>query len=146
LWVDEDVVLAFHRLVVVDPAASRQPLLWGPLGEPDRYAIALNGEVYNHAQLRTALGHRHGARFATGGDAEAVAAALHFGGADAVAGLRGMFAFTAWDRRERRLVVARDRFGIKPLYHLAGPRGHAFASGAAPLRALAGALGLPTAG
>src|SRR3954470_11369732 len=64
LWADEDAVLAFHRLVVVDPGASRQPLLWGPPGEPDRYAIALNGEVYNHAHLRTELRHRHGACFA----------------------------------------------------------------------------------
>jgi asparagine synthase (glutamine-hydrolysing) len=103
--------------------------------------IALNGEVYNHARLRTELTHRHGARFATTGDAEAVLAALHYGGIDAVARLRGMFAFTVWDRRARRLVVARDRFGIKPLYHLAGRRGHAFASGKAALLALGGVLG-----
>src|SRR3954447_21107276 len=145
LWADGDVVLAFHRLVVVDPESSSQPLLWGPPDDPERYVIALNGEVYNHSHLRTDLRHRCGARFATTGDAEAVLAALHYGGPDAVSKLRGMFAFTAWDRRERRLFAARDRFGIKPLYHLAGPRGHAFASGKAALLALAPVLGRPDA-
>jgi len=138
-WSDPDVVFGFNRLAIVDVAGSHQPLLWGPSGEPDRYVVVFNGEIYNHPELRVELG-ACGAGFATDGDTEVIAAAYHHWGADAVRRLRGMFAFLIWDTRERVLFAARDPFGIKPLYYLTGPGGTAFASERKSLRALAPAV------
>ena len=75
-----------------------------------------NGEIYNYLELRAELAAEHGAQFATEGDGEAIVAAYHYWGPDAVARLRGMFAFLIWDTQERVLFGARDPFGIKPLF------------------------------
>ena len=130
IWHDDDVVLGFNRLSVIDVEGSHQPLHWDPDADDrtPRYTIVFNGEIYNYPELRAELAQRHGARFRTAGDTEVVVAAVHHWGRAAVGRLRGMFAFLVWDRRERVLFGARDPFGVKPLYVAVGPAGVAFAS------------------
>ena len=127
-WADGQVVLGFNRLSIIDIAHSHQPLRWGPPGEPDRYVLVFNGEIYNYLELRAELAERHGAIFATDGDAEAIVAAYHYWGTAALSRLRGMFAFALWDTARRELFCARDPFGIKPLFMATGPGGTAVGS------------------
>jgi asparagine synthase (glutamine-hydrolysing) len=105
------VGLAFRRLSIVDLAGGHQPLS----NEDGTVWIVYNGEVYNHAELRSDLEAR-GHRFRTRSDTEAIVHAYEEWGEACVERLRGMFAFALWDRNRRRLFVARDRLGIKPLY------------------------------
>ncbi|WP_374668219.1 asparagine synthase (glutamine-hydrolyzing) [Ramlibacter sp.] len=142
LWHDDQAVLAFQRLAVIDIAGSHQPLHWGPPESPDRYVMAFNGEVYNYRELRAELATSHGATFRTQGDAEVVAAACHFWGEDAWPRLRGMFALALWDTEARTLLCARDPFGIKPLFMATGPGGTVVGSEEKSLTALAPLLGL----
>jgi asparagine synthase (glutamine-hydrolysing) len=129
-WADPAgaVVFGFNRLSIIDIAHSHQPLRWGPPETPDRYELVFNGEIYNYLELRAELAERHGAVFATDGDGEAIVAAYHHWGADALTRLRGMFAFALWDTVTRELFCARDPFGIKPLFMATGPGGTAVAS------------------
>ncbi|GAA3228235.1 asparagine synthase (glutamine-hydrolyzing) [Pseudonocardia petroleophila] len=136
------VVSGFQRLAVVDLDHSHQPMRWGPPGDPGRYTVVFNGEIYNHPELRAELVARHGAEFATRGDTEVLVAAHHYWGPEAVTRLRGMFAFLIWDAREQMLTGARDPFGIKPLYCATGPAGTAFASEKKCLLELGPVLGL----
>ena len=100
---------------------------------PDgRYHIVFNGEIYNYRELRSALESR-GERFTTGSDTEVLLRLLVCDGVQSLARLRGMFAFGWWDADARALVVARDRFGMKPLYVAAGSGSIAFASEARAL-------------
>src|SRR5471032_1243632 len=92
-----------------------------------RHQIVFNGEVYNYRELRESLEAR-GEQFRTASDTEVLLRLLASDGATALARVRGMFAFAWWDAAERALVVARDRFGIKPLYVAANDRSFAFAS------------------
>ena len=105
------VTLAHTRLAIIDVAGGDQPL------ESEDGAITLiaNAEIYNHVALRTKLEGR-GHRYATGSDCEAIVHAYEESGPDCVRELNGMFAFVLWDDRRRRLVAARDEFGVKPLY------------------------------
>nr|WP_211176628.1 asparagine synthase (glutamine-hydrolyzing) [Pseudonocardia acidicola] len=137
-WNDADVVFGFNRLSIIDVEHSHQPLQYAD----GRYTIAFNGEIYNYLELRAELTARHGATFATDGDTEAIVAAYHYWGPQAVRRLRGMFAFLIWDRQERVLFGARDPFGIKPLFMATGPAGVAFASEKKSLLSMAGALGM----
>ena len=137
-------VLGFNRLSIIDIAHSHQPLRWGPPDEPDRYVLVFNGEIYNYLELRTELARRHGASFATDGDGEAIVAAYHHWGTEALSRLRGMFAFALWDTARQELFCARDPFGIKPLYLATGPGGTAVGSEKKCLMDLAGPLGLDT--
>ena len=123
-----DVVLGFNRLSIIDIAHSHQPLRWGPAESPDRYVLVFNGEIYNYLELREELTAEHGAVFHTDGDGEAIIAAYHHWGTDALSRLRGMFAFALWDTVERELFCARDPFGIKPLFMATGPGGTAVGS------------------
>jgi asparagine synthase (glutamine-hydrolysing) len=143
-WVDNQVVLGFNRLSIIDIAHSHQPLRWGPPEEPDRYVLVFNGEIYNYLELRAELTERHGARFATDGDGEAILAAYHFWGTGALTRLRGMFAFALWDTVRGELFCARDPFGIKPLFLATGPGGTAVGSEKKCLLDLADILGLDT--
>ncbi|PRC53773.1 asparagine synthetase B, partial [Mycobacterium sp. ITM-2017-0098] len=83
----------FNRLSIIDIAHSHQPLRWGPPETPDRYVLVFNGEIYNYLELREALRSEFGAVFHTDGDGEAILAAYHHWGTDALNRLRGMFAF-----------------------------------------------------
>ena len=127
-WYDDDLVLGFNRLSIIDLELSHQPLRWGPPEAPERYAMNFNGEIYNYLELRAQLGAEFGTVFRTEGDGEALVAAYHHWGIDAVRRLRGMFAFAIWDTHTRELVLARDPFGIKPLYLATTPAGTAFSS------------------
>jgi len=147
------VVFGFNRLSIIDIEHSHQPLRWGPpdaLG-PDahrasahrgRYMLVFNGEIYNYLELRAELAAEHGAVFATDGDGEAIIAAYHYWGADALNRLRGMFAFALWDTERHELFCARDPFGIKPLFMATGPGGTAVASEKKCLLDLADTLGI----
>jgi asparagine synthase (glutamine-hydrolysing) len=133
---DGPVALAARRLAIIDLAHGDQPLAT----EDGAVTIVQNGEIYNHDALRAGLEAR-GHRFATRCDTEAIGHLYEEHGLEAFARLRGMFAVALWDRRARRLVLARDRFGIKPLFHARLRDGSlAFAS---ELRALALAPGFP---
>ncbi|WP_153506185.1 asparagine synthase (glutamine-hydrolyzing) [Cumulibacter manganitolerans] len=113
VWSDENVVLAFARLSIIDIEGSAQPLSY----DGGRYRIIFNGEIYNYLELRSQLAEEFGATFATDGDTEAIVAAYKYWGDGCVSRLRGMFAFAIWDTEQRRLFGARDYFGIKPLYY-----------------------------
>jgi len=106
------VGLVHRRLSIIDlsPAAD-QPLP----NEDGTVQVLLNGEVYNFQDLRAALAPRHS--FRSHGDTEVIAHLYEERGEDAVAALDGMFALAVWDARARRLVLARDHFGKKPLYY-----------------------------
>ncbi|QNJ91292.1 asparagine synthase (glutamine-hydrolyzing) [Mycolicibacterium fluoranthenivorans] len=141
-WADDDVVLGFNRLSIIDIAHSHQPLRWGPPESPQRYALVFNGEIYNYLELREALRSEHGAVFHTDGDGEAIVAGYHHWGTDVLARLRGMFAFALWDTQTRELICARDPFGIKPLYMATGPGGTVLGSEKKCLVELAPTAGL----
>jgi asparagine synthase (glutamine-hydrolysing) len=117
------VGLASRRLAVIDPAGGDQPL-WN---EDRSVACVYNGEIYNFASLRAELEGK-GHRFGTRTDGEVLCHLYEEQGEGMVHRLRGMFAFAIWDERSRRLLLARDRFGIKPLYYAPLPGGVAFAS------------------
>jgi asparagine synthase (glutamine-hydrolysing) len=102
--------LGMRRLSIFDPANGHQPM-----HTPDgRWHLVFNGAIYNFRQLREQLASTHD--FKTECDTEVLLAAIARWGLDALPRLRGMFAFAAWDSRERTLLLARDTFGIKPLY------------------------------
>jgi len=105
------VALAHTRLAIIDVAGGDQPLD----SEDGRVTAIVNGEIYNHAELREGLEQR-GHRWATNSDSEVVVHAYEEHGVDCVRHLNGIFAFVIWDQREQRLVAARDAFGVKPLY------------------------------
>jgi asparagine synthase (glutamine-hydrolysing) len=112
-YVTEGVSLGHRRLSIVDLSESgRQPLS----NEDGSVWVTFNGEIYNHAQLRTRL-EAKGHVFRSRSDTEAIVHAYEEYGLDFVKHLTGMFAFGLWDARSRRLVLARDRLGIKPLYY-----------------------------
>ena len=110
-FAEPGVGFAFRRLSIVDVAAGHQPLA----NEDATVWIAFNGEVYNHAELRAELV-RAGHRYRTHSDTETLVHAYEEWGPAFVRRLHGMFAFAIWDRPRRRLFVARDHVGIKPLY------------------------------
>ncbi|MCC7361314.1 MAG: asparagine synthase (glutamine-hydrolyzing) [Anaerolineales bacterium] len=123
------IYLGARRLAIIDVAHGQQPLAT----EGEAVWTIQNGEIYNYRELRAeleALGHV----FKTHGDTEVIAHAYEQWGAGCAAHLRGITAFAVWDTRRRRLLLGRDRFGVKPLYytHLPGG-GLAFASEIQPL-------------
>src|SRR3954470_6020831 len=128
------VALAARRLAIIDLAHGDQPIAT----EDGAVTVVQNGEIYKHEALRADL-QAGGHRFRTRCDTEAIGHLYEEHGLDAFARLRGMFAVALWDRR--RLVLARDRFGLKPLFH-ARLGGGAFAF-ASELQALARAPGFP---
>jgi asparagine synthase (glutamine-hydrolysing) len=127
-WLGGPVGLAARRLSIIDLDTGDQPLA----NEDGTVIVVQNGELYNYRELRREL-EAAGHRFRSRGDTEVLAHAYEEWG-DAFPGrLRGMFAAAIWDARRGRLVLARDRFGIKPLYYRAEAGGLEFAS---ELRAL----------
>ncbi len=111
LYVDDHAGLGHRRLSIVDLAGGHQPLA----NEDDTVWIVFNGEIYNHADLRPEL-EAAGHRYKTRSDTETIVHAYEEWGDRCVERLRGMFAFAIWDAPQRRLLLARDRMGIKPLY------------------------------
>jgi asparagine synthase (glutamine-hydrolysing) len=121
--VDGPVGLAARRLAIIDLETGDQPIA----NEDGSLHVVQNGEIYNYAELRDRL-ERAGHRFATHGDTEVLVHAYEEWGLAFADRLRGMFAVALWDAPRRRLVLARDRFGIKPLYYRADGDELAFAS------------------
>src|SRR3954466_9173054 len=115
--------LAARRLSIIDLAGGHQPID----NEDGRIAVVQNGEIYNHAQLRAEL-ERAGHNFRTRCDTEVLVHLYEEHGPAFAERLRGMFAVAIWDGRDDRLVLARDRFGIKPLHWARLPGGLAFGS------------------
>jgi asparagine synthase (glutamine-hydrolysing) len=123
LWIDGPVGLAHRRLAIVDVAGGQQPMS----GEDDRVWITYNGEIYNHAALRPGL-EAKGHRYQTRSDTETILHLYEEESDSCVESLQGMFAFALWDRSRQRLLLARDRLGIKPLYYRVTDRELLFAS------------------
>jgi asparagine synthase (glutamine-hydrolysing) len=105
--------LAHRRLAIIDLTATGAQPMQGPNGT----VVAHNGEIYNYRELRTALADRW--PFRTASDTECILACYDIHGEEFLTRLRGMFAFVLFDERRQRLIAARDRFGIKPLYYAA---------------------------
>jgi asparagine synthase (glutamine-hydrolysing) len=112
-WISADGVvgLTHRRLAIIDLSAAAAQPMHGPNGT----VIVYNGEIYNYRELRSALADRW--RFRTESDTECILASYEVYGDEFLSQLRGMFGFALWDERKRRLIAARDRFGIKPFYY-----------------------------
>ncbi len=121
-WSDGPVGLAHRRLAIIDLATGGQPMA----NEDETLWIVCNGEIYNYRELRRDLARHH--TFRSQSDTEVVLHLYEELGERCLERLNGMFALAIWDVRQRRLFLARDRFGVKPLYWTNGPRGFAFAS------------------
>lgn len=114
---DGRLQMGFRRLAILDlSAAGHQPMVSGDSGS----VIIFNGEIYNHGELRHEL-EQQGVRFRSRSDTEVLLEALSHWGIEAISKLNGMFAFAWYDLKQRRLVLARDHAGIKPLYYGLAP-------------------------
>ncbi len=128
VYLDEGVGLGVRRLSIIDLAGGHQPIA----NEDGTVWVALNGEIYNHRDPRGRL-ENQGHRFRTRTDTEVLVHLYEEYGEVGVHLLRGMFAYALWDSRRRRLVLVRDRIGIKPLYYARAGNDLVFASEAKAL-------------
>lgn len=112
VYMGDGVALGMRRLSIIDLDHGQQPIC----NEDGSVWIVFNGEIYNYRELRRDL-QRKGHRFRTASDTETIVHLYEDLGPHCVDALRGMFAFAIWDARQRRLLLARDRIGIKPLYY-----------------------------
>lgn len=124
-YMERECCLLHSRLAIIDPARGAQPmaLRWGN----DEYVISYNGELYNTEELRNellALGHE----FLTHSDTEVVLHGYAQWKADCVDKFNGIFAFAVWEKRNKRLFLARDRMGVKPLFYMQHAGGLLFSS------------------
>jgi len=119
----QGIGLAHRRLSIIDLATGGQPLS----NEDKTLWIVFNGEIYNHLDLRSKLIER-GHRYQTRSDTETIIHAYEEWGEDCLRHFRGMFAFALWDARSATIFLARDRFGVKPLYYVAAGSRFLFAS------------------
>ncbi|SEK55528.1 asparagine synthase B [Rhodococcus maanshanensis] len=108
VFVGDGAILVHERLAIVDPASGSQPLR----SRDGHLALAVNGEIYNHRELRAASGYD----FTTGSDCEVISALYRDGDADFVNRLNGIFAFALFDAEQQRFLIARDPIGVIPLY------------------------------
>lgn len=111
-FISPDIALGHRRLAIIDLAAGQQPML----DDTGRFVLVFNGEIYNFPALRIEL-QQLGHQFKTHCDTEVILRGHMQWGDDCISRLQGMFAYALWDSQERRLVLARDRLGIKPLFY-----------------------------
>jgi asparagine synthase (glutamine-hydrolysing) len=123
LWTEGSVGLGFRRLAIIDVQGGAQPMP----NEDGSVWVVFNGEIYNHAKLRPWLEAR-GHQYRTRADTETIVHLYEEEGERCVEKLQGMFAFAIWDRPRQRLLLARDRLGIKPLYYALTDRELVFGS------------------
>ena len=122
-FVEDNAGLGHLRLSIIDLSGGKQPIF----NEDGSVVVVFNGEIYNFAGLTSGLVSR-GHKFATRSDTETIVHAYEEYGIECMKDFRGMFAFAIWDRREKRLLLVRDRLGIKPVYYYASKHFFAFAS------------------
>src|SRR4051812_49430954 len=122
-WIDGSVGLGHRRLAIIDLSSAGSQ----PMRTPEGDVLVYNGEGYNFPELRREL-EQLGHAFTSTSDTEVVLHAWTQWGVDCLPRLNGHFAFAAWTPCQRRLVLARDRFGVKPLYYYGGGSFLAFAS------------------
>jgi asparagine synthase (glutamine-hydrolysing) len=122
-YLDQDVGLANARLSIIDIEGGHQPIQ----NEDGTVHVTYNGEIYNYRQLRLEL-EAHGHNFRTKSDTEVIVHSYEQYGEDFVKKLNGMFAIALWDSKQRKLILARDRMGIKPLYYTIQKNSLIFAS------------------
>nr|MDA8129943.1 asparagine synthetase B [Elusimicrobiota bacterium] len=120
---DRNVGLAMRRLSIIDLSTGHQPIA----NEDGTAWIVFNGEIYNYLELREMLLAR-GHKFRTKSDTEAILHLYEEKGPDFPKELRGMFAVAIWDGKKKRLVLARDRLGKKPLFYAHTPDSFVFGS------------------
>ena len=125
IYKKDDCVLLHARLAVIDPDGGCQPMILDWQGE--RYVLVYNGELYNTQELRWELEHS-GHDFIGHSDTEVVLHAYAQWGSECLAKLNGIFAFAVWEEKEKRLFLARDRIGVKPLFYSESPSGLIFGS------------------
>jgi asparagine synthase (glutamine-hydrolysing) len=130
---DAHILLGMRRLSIIDVAGGHQPIT----NEDGSVVVVCNGEIYNYRELRARL-EAAGHRFATHSDTEVIAHLYEDRGEEFLAELEGMFGLAVWDRSRRRLIVARDGLGIKPLYYRQTERELSFASEAKALLRIPG--------
>ena len=130
-YVDGPLAFGMQRLSIIDVAGGHQPIA----NEDETVWVVCNGEIYNFRELRSELQAR-GHRFRTNSDTEVIVHLYEEHGVDAIKRLRGMFGFALWDTRTRKLVIGRDRLGIKPVYYSVADGQLAFASEAKSLLTL----------
>ncbi|HVF46784.1 MAG TPA: asparagine synthase (glutamine-hydrolyzing) [Pyrinomonadaceae bacterium] len=112
LWLDDTVALGMRRLSIIDLKTGDQPVF----SEDRSVIVMMNGELYNYREVRADL-EKRGHKFVTKTDTEIVPHLYQIYGEDFVDHLNGMFAISLWDSRNKKLILARDRFGEKPLYY-----------------------------
>jgi asparagine synthase (glutamine-hydrolysing) len=122
-WYGDTAALGMRRLSIIDVAGGQQPIA----NEDGSVIAVFNGEIYNYQALRREL-EAKGHRFVTNSDTETIVHAYEDDGVDFVRRLRGMFAIAIWDRRRRRLILTRDRFGKKPIHYTVAGHGLVFGS------------------
>ncbi len=135
-WIEGPVGLGHRRLSIIDLEQGQQPMK----SSTGRSVISYNGEIYNYRELREGL-EREGYGFRTDSDTEVLLALYEHHGTDSFTRLSGMFAFAIWDRTLQRLVLARDRYGIKPLYYTQQDGRILFGSRIKALRSVASSVG-----
>lgn len=112
LWLDDTVALGMRRLSIIDLHTGDQPVF----SEDKSVIVMMNGELYNYREVRADL-EKKGHKFITKSDTEILPHLYEEYGEDLVDHLNGMYAFSLWDTRKKKLIIARDRFGEKPLYY-----------------------------
>lgn len=123
-WIEDGVGFGHRRLAIIDLSPlAHQPMM----SHDNRYVLSYNGEIYNFRELRTEL-EAMGYPFRSQSDSEVLLTAWAAWGVKALDRLNGMFAFAIWDRTDKTLTLARDRYGIKPLYISETPQGLTFGS------------------
>jgi asparagine synthase (glutamine-hydrolysing) len=123
-WIEKNIGLGHRRLSIIDlSSAGEQPMI----SSDHRYVLTYNGEIYNYSELRTEL-EKKGYSFRSQTDSEVALYAIAEWGRDALTKFNGMFALGFWDRKEKKLLLARDRYGIKPLYYFLDGKNLIFAS------------------